>query len=106
MRTLLLAVLAVPLAARAEPPSPEDIAKIQHEQEKAAADVDKKYGDRKPSELSPEERRAMTKEKAAADREVLEKHGVDPKEYARASAKQNLDDRARTRAAREKLKAD
>lgn len=106
MRLLLAAALVVPFAVRAEPPSPEDLAKIQYEQEKAAADVEKKYGDKKPSELSPEERRAMIKERAAAEREVLDKHGVDPKEYARAQAKQSVDDRARQRAAAEKLKKD
>jgi hypothetical protein len=106
MRLLLAAALWVSFIARADPPTPEEIAKIQHEQEKATAELEKKYGNRRISELSNEERRTLIKERADAEREVLDKHGVDPKDFARATAKQSLEDRAKTRTEREKLKAD
>jgi hypothetical protein len=106
MRKLLFALLALPSFASAEAPSPEDVAKIQFEQQKANADIDKKYGNKKPSELSNDERREMMKEKAAAERDVLDKHGVSAKDFARTQAKQSLDDRAKTRDANDKLQKD
>jgi hypothetical protein len=106
MRKLLFALLALPSFAYADPPSPDEVAKIQFDQEKANADIDKKYGNKKPSELSNDERREMMKEKAAAERDVLDKHGVSAKDYARTQAKQSLDDRAKTRDANDKLQKD
>jgi hypothetical protein len=106
MRKLLFALLAFPASAFADPPSPEDVAKIQYEQDQANADIDKKYGNKKSSEMSSSERKEMMNDKAAAERAVLEKHGVSAKDFSRAQAKQSLDDRAQTREASDKLKKD
>lgn len=85
--------LALLLAAVAdEPLAPERAAAIEREQQKAQAGVTAKYGNKKPSELSQDERRQMIRDQADADRKVLEKNGVDAKTWARAQLKQ---DRAR-----------
>jgi hypothetical protein len=80
-----------------EPLAPEKAAKIEREEQKAQAEVSAKYGNRKPTELSREERRALDKDLADASKAVLEKNGVDPKEWARDSLKKSRDDYARTK---------
>lgn len=77
------ALLFAVLAHAAEPLSAQDLAKVQREMKKAAADVARKYGD-KPSS---EERKQMMNEQAAATRAVLEKNNLDAKDVARATAK-------------------
>ena len=100
-----MALTALPLLLLlTQSPSPEDIAKIESEQGKATAEVDKKYGNRKPSEMSNDERKQMMKDKADAERAVLDKHGVDGKDFARTSTKQTKEDRAATNAAAEAIK--
>jgi len=79
--------------------TPEKIGEIQHEQQKAADAVEKKHGGKKPSELSQDERREMIKEKQASDQAVLDKYGVDKKDFSRASARLSRDDRAAAQAA-------
>src|ERR1700758_2016472 len=106
MRKLLFALLAFPAPAFADPPSPEDVAKIQYEQDQANADIEKKYGNKKSSELSSSARREMMKRKAAAERHVLDNDGVSAKDFSRAQAKQSLDDRAKTKEASDKLTKD
>ena len=101
--TALLALLLCVAAHAADDLNPQNIAKIQSEQSKAAAAIDKKYGNKKASELSADERRSMQSEKAAAEREVLEKHGTDVKSFARASSKLSREDRAATDAAAKDL---
>ena len=104
MRALTLLAVLLGVAAHAgDELNPENVAKIQTEQAKANAEVDKKYGNKKPNELSPDERRSMQKEKAAAEREVLDKHGTDSKAYARANSKMSREDRAATDAAAKDL---
>lgn len=83
--------------------TPEQLAQVQVDREKAMAEVHKKYGDRQPSELSQDERREMIKDVREAEEKVLEKNGVDPKELARYEAKQSLDDRAATKAAKQQI---
>jgi hypothetical protein len=83
--------------------SPEQLAKVQHERDKAMADVAKKYGGKQSSELSQDERREMIKEQRDAESRVLEKAGVDPKEIARYEARLSLDDRAATKAAKQQI---
>jgi hypothetical protein len=80
--------------------SPEDVAKLQHDVSQATAAVDKKYEGRA---LTPEERKQQVKERAAAEREVLDKAGVSAKDFARASAKQSKADREATQAAADRL---
>lgn len=99
----LLAVLASFAVHAGEDLTPQNVAKIQNETAKAQAEIDKKYGNKKNSELSADERRSMQKEKAAAEREVLEKHGTDVKSFSRASSKMGREDRAATEAATKDL---
>lgn len=104
MRLLALATLGFAVTAFAgDDLSPDQRAKILNDQKKAGAAVEKKYGNKKPSELSPDERRAMAKEKADAEREVVEKAGVDPKEFARSTMRMGRDEKADTDAAQKKL---
>jgi hypothetical protein len=85
-----LPALLIALALTADDPiSLEKSAQIELEQEKARDEVAKKYGNKKFSELSPEERKQMSKDQDAAAREVLEKAGVDPKQWARDSMKRD-----------------
>jgi hypothetical protein len=103
MRTLFALTLLASLSVRADPPTPEEIAKVQREQKAADAEVEKKYGNKKPSELSQDDRRQMIKDKSEAERNVLDKNNIDAKEFARTQARQSLQDRAATKAAAEKL---
>lgn len=91
MRSFALCVMLFAAAAFAAPPSAEEMAKLQHDIQKAQSDSDKKYQGR---ELSPEEKKQQIKDRGAAENAVLEKAGVDRKEFARASAKLSKDDRA------------
>lgn len=94
MRALFVSVLLLGFSAFAgEELSPEKLGQIEHEQNKAAAEVEKKYGNKKPSELSQDERRQMIKDKAAAEQAVLDKNGVDKKDYVHAQTRMNRDDR-------------
>lgn len=104
MRLLALATLCAAATAFAgDDLSPDQRAKLLNDQKKAGAAVEKKYGNKKPSELSPDERRSLAKEKADAEKEVLEKAGVDPKEFARSTMKMGRDEKADTDAAQKKL---
>src|SRR5438105_2637080 len=95
--------LALCLTLAADDLNPEKAAKVQKDRDDAMADIAKKYGNKKSSELSQDERRDMIQEQRAAENAVMEKNGVDPKEMARYEAKMNLADRAATKAEREKL---
>jgi hypothetical protein len=107
MRTaLLLAALSFALPAFADDDlNPEKAAKIDRDTDKALKAVDKKYGNRKPSELSSDERKQVIQERAAAEREVLEKHNVSPKAYTSYTARQSRDERAATKQAGAALEA-
>ena len=88
MRLLTVVATLVTLSAFAgEELSPEKMAELQRAQKKAGEAVEKKYGNKKPSELSPDERKAMIKEKGDAEKAVLDKAGVDSKACARSGAK-------------------
>jgi hypothetical protein len=94
MRSLFVSVLLLGFSAFAgDELSPEKLGQLEHEQNKAAAEVDKKYGNKKPSELSSDERREMIREKAAAEQAVLDKNGVDKKDYVHAQTRMNRDGR-------------
>jgi hypothetical protein len=86
--SLALVTLCLALVAD-EPLTPEKSASIAREQAKAQAEVSAKYGNKKSSELSQDERRQMIKDQAAADRQVLEKNGVSAKEWARESMRKD-----------------
>ncbi len=104
MLSSLALLLAV--AAAAEPISAERAATIERDQKKAQKAVAEKYGNKKPSELTQDERREMIREQLAADREVLEKHGISAKDWARHEISQSREERAEQKAAAEKLEAD
>lgn len=95
--------LALLLTLAADDLSPEKAAKVQKDRDQAMADVQKKYGNKKSSELSSDERREMIRDQRAAEAGVLEKNNVDAKEFARYEAKMSLNDRAATKAERERL---
>lgn len=92
--SLSLVTLCLALVAD-EPVAPEKAAVIERGQQKAQAEVSAKYGNKKATELSPDERKAMAKDLADADKAVLDKNGVDPKQWARESIKKDRDSYAR-----------
>lgn len=100
MRTSGLVLMLVAVTAFADPPTPEQAAKLQHDVQKAQDEVDKKYQGR---ELSADDRKQQIRDRAAAENGVLEKAGVDRKEYARANAKLSKDDRAAIESEKAKL---
>jgi len=99
----MVALALLCLALGADDLNPQKAAKIQKDMDAAMADVAKKYGGKKSSELSTDERREMIRDQRAAEASVLEKNNVDAKEYARYEMKMNLADRAATKEAREQL---
>jgi hypothetical protein len=86
-----------------EPMAPEKAAAIEHAQVKAQAEVDAKYGNKKATELSPDERKQRAKDLAAADKAVLDKNGVDPKQWARESLRKDRDQYAQGKQLRKDL---
>jgi hypothetical protein len=93
-RAALLIALSLPLAARAQELTPAMAAQIEHDQQKAFEEIDKKHGNKLPSELSTDERRDIIHERAAAEEKVFDKRGVDRKDYTKYVTKMPLDDRA------------
>ncbi len=84
-----LPFLILVLALGADPIPPEKAAQIEFDERKAQAEVTARYGNKQLSELSQEERRQLTKDRAAAEAKVLDKHGVDAKQWARESIKRD-----------------
>ncbi len=108
MRTALLLAalsLAAPAFGADDVLNPEKAAKIDRDTDKALKEVDKKYGNKKPSELTSDERKAVIQERAAAERAVLDKHNVDPKTFTNYSARQTREERAATKQAGQALEA-
>lgn len=105
-----LPLLTLVIALGAEPIPPEKAAQIERAQQKAQAAVDAKYGNRKLSELSQDERRQLTRDRAEAEAKVLADNGVDAKQWARESLKKDrgayADAKERVKALVEKEKAD
>jgi hypothetical protein len=95
LRAAVLVSLCSALPALADI-SPDDIAAIQLEQAKATQAIDDKYAGK--GKLSASDLRAMSKEKAAAERAVLDSRGVKPGDWVKASSKMNSDDRAKVEA--------
>ncbi|MBL8957976.1 MAG: hypothetical protein JNK82_44795 [Myxococcaceae bacterium] len=96
----MVALALALLALGADDLNPEKAAKVQKDRDTAMADIAKKYGNKKSTELSQDERREMIREQRAAENAVLEKNNVDPKEFARYEAKMSLSDRTATNNAR------
>jgi hypothetical protein len=96
----MVALALLLLALGADDLNPEKAAKVQKDRDTAMADIAKKYGNKKSTELSQDDRREMIREQRAAENAVLEKNNVDPKEFARYEAKMSLSDRSATNNAR------
>src|SRR5206468_1374293 len=90
--------------AWAEELTPELVARINAEQKTAVDAVNKKHGNRKPSQMDQDERSQVIAETAAAQQGVLDKHGVSAKDFARYEAKLSLDDRKRQQAEEKRIK--
>lgn len=58
-------------------------AAIERDQAKELAAVNAKYGNKKSTELSADERRQMIKDQADAEKKVLDKYGLSPKDWIR-----------------------
>lgn len=99
---MLTCLLALALAVEL---SPRQAAEIQHEHDKAQAQVAAKYGHRKSSELSSEERRQMVRDQAEAERKVLDDHDVSPGAWVRHQALRTPEVRAEVEREQEALAA-
>lgn len=97
-----LPLLTLVIALGAEPIPPDKAAQVERDQQKAQKAVDAKYGNKKLTELSQDERRQLTKDRAEAEAQVLDKHGLDAKQWARESLKK---DRAQYAEGKERVKA-
>lgn len=102
-RAVFIATLSVTLTAGAQELNPAMAAQIEHDQQKAFDDIDKKHGNKLSSEMSTDERRDIIHERAAAEEQVFEKHKVDRKDYTKYITKMGLDDRAAMKDATKKL---
>jgi len=99
-----LALFLGPSAFAAEPElTPERLAAIQHDEEKALARIQKEHGDKQPAQMSSDERREVIREEQAAKREVLAKHEVDAKAYVVRSSKLSREEQAQVAQARQAL---
>ncbi len=102
-RAVLIATLLVSVTAVAQDLNPAMAAQIEHEQQKKFDEIDRKHGNKLPSEMSQDERRDIIHERAAAEEEVFEKHKVDRKDYTQYITKMGLDDRAAMKDAAKRL---
>jgi hypothetical protein len=73
--------------------TPEKIAAIRRDEQAAQAKVDATYSNRKPSEMSSEERQQAIRDQQAAGQDVMAKHGVSDKDYARRVARLSQEER-------------
>ncbi len=87
--------LTVPGLALAGEIPPEQLARIRRDEKAAVERVNAAYGNKKSSELSTAERRQMIREQQEAHREVMNKHGVSEKDYARQLARMGPKQNAR-----------
>jgi hypothetical protein len=97
----LLALLST--AAAAEDLTPERLAEIQRDEQKAIEKVNAAHGNKKPSEMDNEERRQVAQEQQSATQKVLDQHGVTPKAYARSSSAMSREEREQVEDAKRQL---
>ncbi|NVJ22866.1 hypothetical protein HUW62_16725 [Myxococcus sp. AM011] len=103
---LMAALLVLPGVAGADEGgelTPEKVAHIRRDEAAAMKKVDDEYGNRKPSEMSNEERGQATRKQSAATTSVLEKHGVTAKEYDRFTARMGREGNERAKAEGQRL---
>lgn len=99
----IAALCALALPAGAAEFSPEQVAKIRHEEKAALKKVDEAHGNKKPGEMDNEERRKVIEEKAVAAQAVYEKNGVSAKDFVQYSARMSREDQARAKAEEQRL---
>ncbi len=99
----MVTLLALRLLLGADDLTPEQTAAISYANDKAQAEVSKKYGDKKAGELSNDERLQMARDRAAAQKEVLEKAGVSEVDYFKASRNGDRQAKAEREATKQKL---
>jgi hypothetical protein len=105
---LLVSWLTAPGVALAqdEELTPEKIAAIRRDEKAAQDKVNEAYGNRKPSEMSTEERRQVIQDQQRAGLDVMAKHGVSDKEYSRHVARMGREEREAVDQAEKKLEAE
>jgi hypothetical protein len=105
---LLVSWLAAPGVALAQDGelTPEKLAAIRRDEKAAQDKVNAAYGNRKPSEMSNEERRQVIQDQQKAGQDVMTKHGVSDKEYSRQVARMGREERAAVDQAEQKLEAE
>lgn len=106
VRRIAAALLLWGAAAHAEELSPEQVGKIQQQEQEALDKVNAAHGNKKAADMDRDERRQFMEEQRQASKEVLEKNGVSAKDYARASSTMSRDDRERAGAAKASAKAE
>ncbi len=99
---MLALLVAVSLAA--EPLTPERAAQIRADTEAGKAEVLKQYGNKKQSELTSDERRAVLRAQMEAERKALEKAGVEPAAWVRYEQTLGRAEYAKLKAADKALK--
>jgi hypothetical protein len=103
---LLASWLVLPGLASAQESTeltPEKVAEIRRDEAQAQGKVNEAFGNRKPSEMSNEERAQAIEKQQAASAAVLEKHGVSAKDYARYEARMGPEGNARAKAEQKRL---
>lgn len=103
---LMAALLVLPGVAGADEGgelTPEKVAHIRRDEAAAMKKVDEEFGNRKPSEMSNEERGQAIQKQSAATTAVLEKHGVTAKEYDRFTARMGREGNERAKAEGQRL---
>lgn len=90
--------LLLSLALAADPIDPATSAAIEHQQRKARADVDKKFGNRTAAQMNPDERRDYQQALAEAEQKVLDQNGVTAKDVDRADRRQGREASAERKA--------
>jgi hypothetical protein len=104
VRHIAAALLLWGTAAHAGDLSPEQVARIRAEQQAADERVRLAHEGRKPSEMDTEQRRQFLEDQRRANQEVLDKHGVTAKEFARASSRMSREEMGRADAEGRALK--
>lgn len=102
MSTLAL-LTAISLALAPDDFDAERAAAIEREQAKETAAVGARYGNKKSTELSREERAQMIRDQQTAEKQVLEKYGMTAKEWARAQMNRTRDQASQVKEANKAL---
>lgn len=100
---LCSALLLASSSAFAADLDPQKAAQIQLDRDRALGQVKQKYGSKKLSEMSNDEKKALARDTADAEQKALDKNGVSAKEWSRYEATMNRSERAATEKAKEDL---